>query len=67
MIRIPNNSNNSVTYGDININIPIEHVEDYNDFVRQLQRDSTFEKMIRSMSTELLAGKNSLTKYKYKW
>lgn len=55
--------NNSVTFGDIKI----DHVEDYNDFVTQLQRDPKFEKMIQSMTTDLLGGGSSLDKYKYHW
>lgn len=55
------------TIGEIQINIPIERVIDYNDFVSQLQKDRQFEKLVRSMSTDLLAGKSSLSKNKYKW
>jgi hypothetical protein len=51
--------------GDININIPIEHVEDYNDFVRQLKSDGKFEKFIRSVTIDRLNGKGSLEKNKY--
>lgn len=56
---------NSVTFGDINIGI--DHVDDYNDFVRQLQKDSKFEKMIKSITIDQLAGGSSLAKYKYNW
>lgn len=55
------------TIGEISINIPIERVQDYNDFVTQLQKDNQFEKLVRSMSTDLLAGKSTLAKHKYKW
>ena len=55
------------TIGEIQINIPIERVIDYNDFVSQLQKDRQFEKLVRSMSTDLLAGISSLSKNKYKW
>ena len=57
----------SSSMGDVNFNIDIEHVEDYNDFVSQLQKDKKFERMIQSMSVDLLAGKSSLAKNKYKW
>lgn len=57
--------------GDISIapyfNILIDRVEDYNDFVTKLQHDKQFEKMIRSMSVDLLAGGNTLAKNKFKW
>jgi len=61
------NGNMGTTFGDFEINIPIEKVEDYNDFVRQLQRDDQFEKMILSMTVDRIAGKSSLEKYKYRW
>lgn len=53
--------------GEVNITIPIEHVENYNDFVRQLQNDSQFEQMIQAITTDRLAGKGALGKYKYHW
>lgn len=56
-----------ITAGDTVINIEIDHVEDYNDFVRQLQKDSKFEKMIQSMTLGRLSGKSPLDKYSYSW
>ena len=55
------------TIGEISINIPIERVENYNDFITQLQKDRKFERFIQSMSVDLLAGKSSLAKRKYNW
>ncbi len=55
--------NNNVTFGDIKI----DHVEDYNDFVTQLQRDPKFEQMIQAMTTDILGGGSPLSKYKYHW
>lgn len=55
------------TYGDFNITIPIDHVEDYNDFVTQLKNDPKFEQMIQAMTTDILGGGSSLAKYKYHW
>ena len=49
------------------INIPIDHVENYEDFMNQLRRDDKFEKMIQSMTTDRLAGGSKLAKNKYKW
>lgn len=60
-------ANSATTVGDINITIPIEHVQDYNDFITQLQKDRQFEKMIQSMTTDRLAGNSALTKNKYRW
>ena len=59
--------NAGTTFGDFNITIPIDHVEDYNDFVTQLQRDPKFERMIQAMTTDILDGGSSLSKYKYHW
>ena len=55
----------NITVGDINISI--DHVEDYNDFVRQLQKDEKFEKLVQSMTVNRLSGGSSLTKHKYQW
>lgn len=52
-------------FGDTNITI--DHVEDYNDFVRQLQQDPQFEKMVQSMTVGRLSGKSTLDKYSYSW
>lgn len=55
--------NNNISFGDIKI----DHVEDYNDFVRQLRDDPKFENMIQSMTLDRIMGKSSLAKYKYHW
>ncbi len=59
--------NAGTSFGDIDITIPIERVQDYNDFVTQLQHDKKFEDMIVSMTIGRIAGKSSLAKYKYQW
>ena len=51
--------------GSININI--DHVEDYNDFVNQLRADKQFEKLIHSMTVDRIAGGNSLAKNRLRW
>ena len=55
--------------GDINfeINIPIDHVSDYNDFVNQLRADNKFEKMVQSMTIDRIAGGSKFAKNKYTW
>lgn len=53
--------------GSINVSIPIERVEDYNDFVNQLRSDRQFEKMIQDITIGTVAGKSKLVKNKYKW
>ena len=57
--------NGGCTFGDINIEI--DHVENYDDFVNQLQHDKKFEGMIQSMTVGRLSGKSSLDKYSYSW
>lgn len=53
------------------INISIDHVADYNDFVKQVKNDLTndrkFEKMIQSITIDRAVGKNSLSKNNFKW
>lgn len=53
------------TFGDINIGI--DHVENYDDFVYQLQHDKKFEGMIQAMTVQRLNGKSQLNKYGYSW
>ena len=55
----------NVINGGININI--DRVEDYNDFVNQLRQDHQFEKLIQSMTTDRMAGRSSLMKNNYRW
>ena len=57
----------SIRFGDTHITIPIEHVEDYNDFVNQLRDDKKFERFIQSVTIDQLIGNSSLAKNKYKW
>lgn len=57
----------NVDVGGISINIPIEHVEDYNDFINQMRNDPKFEKFIQSMTVDRLVGGSKLSKNKYKW
>lgn len=53
-------STNNTT--EVNVNIGIEKVQDYNDFVKQLQTDKKFEKLIESMTVDRMMGKGSLGK-----
>ena len=66
-LRTKNGINMGTTVGDIEINIPIERVDDYNDFVTQLQRDGKFEKMILDMTVGRMNGGGSFEKNKYRW
>lgn len=53
----------TTTFGDININI--DHVQDYEDLVRKLRDDDEFEKMIQSMTIDRVVGGNPLNKYRF--
>lgn len=48
--------------GDITLNIDIERVLDYNDFVTQLQADPKFERLIDTMTTGRMLGGSRLAK-----
>lgn len=67
-----NERNTGTSIGDVTvnipqINIPIDHVQDYEDFMNQISKDNQFEKMIQSMTVDRLAGKSKLAKNKYEW
>lgn len=55
--------------GDITyqITIPIDHVQDYNDFMNHMRKDGRFEKMIQSMTLGRLTGESKIAKNKYQW
>lgn len=59
--------NTGTTFGDFEVNIPIENVQDYNDFVRQLRADPHFEEMILGMTLGRALGKTPISKYKHQW
>lgn len=47
----------------ISISIPIDKVQDYNDFIRQLQNDPKAEKLIQSIAFDQVTGRGRLGKY----
>ena len=53
--------------GEINyeVNIPIDHVDDYDDLVNKMINDGEFEKFIQAITLDRLAKKSKLAKYKY--
>ena len=67
LTQVQDNHNETVVENHIDINIPIEKVEDYNDFVTKLQEDGQFEKMVQAMTIGRLNGGSSLAKYNYRW
>ena len=58
--RNPTNISNN-----IQLNIPLPNVTNYNEFISQLQSDRRFEKIIQDMTIGQALGKNSLNKYKH--
>ena len=51
--------------GDINVDVSIDHVQDYNDFAYKLLHDHAFERAIQSMTVNRLVGGSSLDKHRY--
>lgn len=66
-LRTANGGTFGTTIGDVEITIPIERVDDYNDFVTKLRNDPKFENMLLDVTIGRLAGGSSLSKNKYKW
>ena len=58
--------NNSVQ-NNVDMNIILPNVKNYNEFVNELQHDSKFERMIQDMTVNQLSGKSSLNKFKHKF
>lgn len=60
---------NGSSVGDITyqITIPIDHVQDYNDFMNQMRKDGKFQKMIEAMTIDRLVGGSKIAKNKYQW
>lgn len=56
-------SNSSNIQNDINLNIEIDRVMDYNDFVTQLKQDNKFEKFIQEATLGRAMGHGKLKKY----
>ena len=55
-------SGSGVGIGQLVVNIPIERVQDYNDFVRQLQNDPKFDRLISAMTLDRTLGKSAFGK-----
>lgn len=49
------------------VNIPIERVLDYEDFVNQMRKDGKFEKLIQSMTVDRMVGGSKISKNRYQW
>ena len=62
-----NTASGNQGFRDAIVNIGIEHVEDYNDFMRQLTQDNNFIKFVQSFTIDRVAGGSPLSKNKYRW
>lgn len=49
---------------EIHFNVNVDHVQDYNDLIRQMQHDSKFERLIHTITFAELSGRSSFEKYK---
>jgi len=56
---------NNINMGGFNLTFQIDHVQDYNDLVRQMRDDKRFEKMIQTMTVDPLVGRSTLAKRKF--
>lgn len=62
---IHQSQNVNQSFGDLNI--MIDHVEDYNDLVTKMRDDPKFERLIQAMTIDRMAGKGNLSKYNCRW
>ena len=63
---LPNMGGNAggMTIGQLQVNIPIDRVQDYNDMISQMRDDPKFEKLISAMTLDRAVGKSSFGKNK---
>lgn len=54
----------ATSIGDINMNIELPNVNSYDDFVRELKNDSSFENIVKSITANQLVGSSRYNKYK---
>lgn len=52
---------------EINVNIPIEHVQDYNEMLEQMKKDKKFENMVKAIGLTPLTGGSTLAKNHISW
>lgn len=64
-IDIPKSQNNNIKVGDTNVQVSfsLPNVTNAEELMRELQRNSKFEKIIQDMTIGQLNGKRSLSKY----
>lgn len=56
-------SNNNTNIGDINVSLNLPNVQNYNDLVREMQKDAKFENLVKS----IVLDRNSMSKYNVRW
>ena len=63
---VPNNSSVNNVYSQTieNVTFSMPNVHSYNEMLAQMQRDPKFDKLIKAMTLDQIAGKSSLTKGK---
>ena len=66
MISGSNSGTSSNTYGNVNVeqqfNITVAGVANYEEFVSKMQKDNKFEKLVQSMTLDVLKGKRDVYK-----
>lgn len=65
-LSVTENSGNT-TIGDINIEMDLSGIADYEEFMQKMQNDKKFAKLIQSISLGAMLGRNPQDKYKIKW
>ena len=63
---IKNTSNNTSMENNIEVNISIDQVADFDDFLSKFQSDTRAEKLVQSMVLNKISGKGNLLKYNVK-
>lgn len=59
--------NTATIQNEFNLHVNIDHVQDYNDFARQLQKDPKFEKLIHTIAFSEVTGRGRLAKFNIKF
>ena len=65
--HISSGINRQTSYGSVDnfeVNISIDHVDNYNDFIAQLQKDKNAERIIKAIAKDAMFGGSSMEKYK---
>ena len=68
-VATPSEPQHNTSIGNVSyqITIPIDHVQDYEDFMNKMRTDTKFEQLIQTMTIGRVSGETKLSKNKYKW